>query len=69
MSASLCPTETSSTPQASQPDSPMDAFMLCPRACLRDHGQCITNSSCELYSSPVINLEKSQFEEKACPVH
>lgn len=57
-------TETSSTPQASQPGMPMDALALCPRACLMDHQQRVTNSSCKLQSNPLITLGKSQLEKR-----
>lgn len=63
-SVSICPTETSSTPQASQPGMPMDALALCPRACLMDHQQRVTNSSCKLQSNPLITLGKSQLEKR-----
>lgn len=64
VSASICPTKISSTPQASQPGTPMDALALCPRACVTDHQQRVTNSSCKLQSNPLITLGKSQLEER-----
>lgn len=54
VSLSLCPTEFSTTPE---PGTPTYA-VLCPRARLTEHLQCVTNSSCELQSNPSIILGK-----------
>lgn len=55
VSLSLCPTESSTTPQ---PGTPTYVLVLCPRTCLTEHPQCVTNSSCELQSNPSIILGK-----------
>lgn len=58
VSLSLCPAETSNTPQASQPGTATAALALCPRAHLTEHRQHVINSFCELQSNPLITLGK-----------
>lgn len=45
---SLCPTETSTTPQASQPGTPMGTLVLCPRTHLTWHQNNVINTFWDL---------------------